>query len=125
MATLPLSYQYSGPSDPHENHSSGTDAPTGNRVNYEAMAFGEYTQRHRDAWPLLLRTQDAEALRTTDLESWLRLWGRLGVELYECFRLGDAHIRADMIHLARELGGWRGRLIADSLERWRRTLGDC
>ncbi len=125
MATLPRAYEYSGSSDPAGNHSPDFDAPTSDRTDYEAAGLAEYTQRHRDAWPLLLRSADAEQLRATDMTSWLRLWGRLGAELFQCFRMGDAHIRTDMVNLARDLGGWRGRMVAASLDRWRRSMGDC
>lgn len=85
-----------------------------------SSSAGEYTQRHREAWPLLLRSPDAETLRPGDAESWQRLWGRFGAELFHCFANGDEHIRADMILLARQSGGWRGEIIADRLEKWLR-----
>jgi len=88
--------------------------------NYEGNGLAEYTQRHRELWPQLVSGRDAETLVPDQLPSWLVLWGRLGAELYQCFHLGDDHIRADMIGLARDQGGWRGTLIADRLERWQR-----
>src|SRR5437868_1870598 len=79
----------------------------------EIPARSEYTRRHREAWPLLVRGPESEMLVPTELSSWLRLWGRLGAELFRCFRDGDGHIRSDMIALARKTGEWRGEVVAD------------
>src|SRR5438477_12070862 len=78
----------------------------------DSLQRGEYTRRHREAWPVMIQGPDAESLVPAELSSWLRLWGRLGAELFRCFREGDGFIRSDMIALARTTGGWRGELIA-------------
>lgn len=87
---------------------------------YDGLGISEYTQRHRELWSILVRGRDAETLDPAQLPSWLKLWGRLGGELFECFHHGDDHVRLDMISLARGVGGWRGPFIADRLERWQR-----
>lgn len=90
----------------------------------ETVERSEYTRRHREAWPVMVRGPEAESLVPAELTSWLRLWGRLGAELFQCFRDGDAHIRTDMIALSRA-AGWRGEVIADRLDVWRRQLLDA
>lgn len=91
-------------------------------MDYDAAGETEYTQRHREAWSLLLAGSDAETLVPSELSSWLRLWGRFGGELFRAFRDGDAHIRADMIARARASGSWRGEVVASRLEQWRQQL---
>ncbi|MEE8169557.1 MAG: hypothetical protein V3T70_03335 [Phycisphaerae bacterium] len=92
------------------------------RVDVEFSSGTEYTKRHRQSWPVLVQAPDAATLNPEDSGSWQQLWGQLGAEMYECFRDGDEHIRGDMITLARAQGGWQGRVVADRLEGWRRTL---
>lgn len=91
-------------------------------LDYDASARGEYTQRHRCLWPLLLRGLQSETLNPADRQSWMRLWGCEGEDLYRCFIDGDPFIRADMIELARHHGGWRGKIVADELDLWQVIL---
>ena len=91
-------------------------------LDHCASGPSEYTRRHREAWPLLVRSPGVETFDASALASWRDLWGRLGEELYRCFQDGDAHIHANMILLARQLGGRRGRLVANRLEAWLRDL---
>ena len=91
-------------------------------LDHGSSGPSEYTRRHREAWLLLVRSPGAETLKVPALTSWQDLWGQLGVELYRCFQAGDAHVHANMILLARQLGGWRGRVVANRLERWRCDL---
>jgi len=93
-----------------------------NPLDYDASARGEYTQRHRCLWPLLLRGLQSETLNPVDRRSWMRLWGREGEDLYRCFVDGDPFIRADMIALARHHGGWRGKIVADELAIWETSI---
>lgn len=79
-------------------------------------AASEYTHIHRQAWLLLLRTATPQVLPVHNLKSWMRLWGRLGAELFNCFWSGDQFIRKDMINLARQAGSWQGETVARSLE---------
>jgi len=97
------------------------DDPGRARADYESAMY-EYTNRHREVWPALLRSPEADSLVASEAASWLRLWGGLGQELYQCFRMGDDHIRQDMITRARHQGGWRGAIIANKLDRWRGDL---
>lgn len=112
----------------HNLETGGVDGPElraqvgRERVNYAPDGMTEYTLRHREVWPILVRGPEAETLDPNELHSWNALWGRLGVELFQCFRMGDQHIRTDMIGLARSLGGWRGEIVADRLDQWRRRL---
>jgi len=105
MATMPLEFQTSayGAPDRHPTELDGASKP------------GEYTRLHRETWPLLLRKDGSQALKPDNLRSWMRLWGRLGAELYCCFWSGDEFVQTDMIARARTLGGWRGRILADQL----------
>src|SRR5207302_10306432 len=83
---------------------SNTDATPGAFCllhDTESIDRAEYTRRHREAWRVLVRGPEAESLVPPELSSWLRLWGRLGAELFRCFRDGDAFTRGDMITLAR------------------------
>ena len=81
----------------------------------DACAQHEYTWLHREAWPLLVREAGSQELTPGSLDSWMRLWGRLGAELYDRFWSGDEFVRTDMIALARTAGGWRGKIIAARL----------
>ncbi|HKQ47564.1 MAG TPA: hypothetical protein VJZ71_05815 [Phycisphaerae bacterium] len=89
---------------------------------FEALGPHEYTWFHRSAWPLLLHVAGCQLPAIDNLKSWMRLWGRLGAELFACFKNGDEFIRSDMISLANEYGGWRGRLVAGALRRWQANL---
>lgn len=91
-------------------------------LDYEPSTLGEYTQRHRVIWPLLLRGAFSETLNPADRRSWAMLWGRDGENLYRCFFEGDPFVRADMIALARRQGGWRGKLVAEELEVWEASI---
>lgn len=88
---------------------------------FEVPAAGahEYTRRHRAAWPLLVRETPSDTLLPRKLKSWVRLWGRLGAELFDRFWYGDGFVRSDMISLARHEGGPRGVVVARKLEQWR------
>lgn len=81
-----------------------------------------YSCNLRRAWTLLLHEHGVELLEVRNRKSWMRLWGRLGAELYGYFRNGDELIRADMTHLANREGGWRGQAVAGRLEEWRREI---
>lgn len=93
-----------------------------NPLDYDASTRGEYTQRHRCLWPLLVRGLQSETLNPADRRSWMRLWGCEGEDFYRCFIDGDPFIRADMIALARQHGGWRGKIVADELNLWQVIL---
>lgn len=91
-------------------------------ANSDHSQPNEYTCNLRRAWASLLHEHGAESLDVRNRKSWVRLWGRLGAEMYECFRDGDELVRGDMIHLANREGGWRGRAVAVRLEEWRREI---
>ncbi len=100
------------------------DACFGSRVTGAAMIDERqkrsgYTCWHRRAWPLLVRETPSETLFPRRLKSWVRLWGRLGAELFDRFWSGDRFVRADMISLARREGGQRGVAVAQKLEQCR------
>ncbi|MCK6485883.1 MAG: hypothetical protein L6R00_17285 [Phycisphaerae bacterium] len=85
-------------------------------LDYDASGPHEYTRLHREVWPLLVRETGRDSLLAESRESWMRLWGRFGAELFECFWSGDPFIRRDMIARARERGGSRGEIVAQVLE---------
>lgn len=88
---------------PVESGSRSLDAAiTCGSMSDDLCEAHDYTCWHRHAWTLLLGETGSETLKASDLKSWMRLWGRLGAELYRCFRDGDQHVRNDMIRLARQ-----------------------
>lgn len=91
------------------------------RGAFEDVAVGshEYTRRHRTAWPLLVRETASETLLPRKLKSWVRLWGRLGAELFDRVWFGDGFVRSDMILLARREGGPHGAVVARKLDQCR------
>lgn len=82
----------------------------------------EYTRLHREMWPLLVRHTDAECLNPTDLDSWKRLWGRLGSEFFRLFLNGDDCVRSDMMRRAMSNDSWRGEVVAKRLSSWAEEL---
>lgn len=82
----------------------------------------EYTRLHREMWSLLVRHTDAECLNPHDLDSWKRLWGRLGLEFFRLFIHGDDCIRSDMMRRAMSNGSWRGDVVAKRLSNWAEEL---
>lgn len=107
---------------PVEMESTAFDSLTPRPLfEHDAFVTHEYTCRHRTAWPLLIRETPSETLLPRKLKSWVRLWGRLGAELFDRFWSGDRFVRSDMILLARQTGGERGVVVARKLEKWRIT----
>lgn len=101
-------------------------APKGGRqkspLDEGIAADYEYTRLHREMWPLLVRHTDAECLNPADMDSWWRLWGRLGLEFYRQFVNGDGCIRCDMIRRAMSSSSWRGEVVAMRLSNWAEEL---
>ncbi len=81
----------------------------------EASEPHEYTRFHRQAWTVVINEAGSETLTPENLKSWMRLWGRLGAELFDRFWSGDEFVRTDMIARARSQGGWRGEILAERL----------
>lgn len=107
---------------PVEMGSTAFDSPAPrDPFDHDAISTHEYTNRHRTAWLLLVRETGSETLFPRKLKSWVRLWGRLGAELFDRFWSGDRFVRSDMISLARREGGARGVVVARKLEEWRIT----
>ena len=46
-------------------------------LDHDASGPNEYTRRHREAWPLLVRSPGVETFEASELTSWRDLWGRL------------------------------------------------
>ena len=105
MATMPLEFQ-----------APEYGTPGRCRVDrFEAAEAHEYTQFHRQAWTVVIHETGSETLTPENLRSWMRLWGRLGAELFDRFWSGDEFVRKDMINRARTLGGRRGEVLAERL----------
>jgi len=105
MATMPLEFQSPEYGKP--------DRCPADRC--EAAEPHEYTEFHREAWALVIGEAGSETLTPENLKSWMRLWGRLGAELFDRFWSGDEFVRRDMINRARTLGGRRGAVLAERL----------
>ena len=107
MATMPLEFQ-----------SPVYGTPDRYRVDRcEAPESHEYTRFHRQVWAVVICEAGSETLTPEDLKSWMRLWGRLGAELFDRFWSGDEFVRKDMIDRARTHGGRRGEVLAERLSR--------
>ena len=107
MATMPLEFP-----------SPVNGTPDRHRVDHcEAAEPHEYTHFHRQAWAVVICEAGSETLTPENLKSWMRLWGRLGAELFDRFWSGDEFVRKDMIDRARTHGGRRGEVLAERLSR--------
>lgn len=91
---------------------------------YEISEPHEYTRFHRQAWTVVIGEVGSESLTPENLKSWMRLWGRLGAELFDRFWSGDEFVRKDMIDRARTLGGKRGEVLAERLSSVPRQRAD-
>lgn len=91
-------------------------------LDERSTADYEYTRWHRETWSLLVRHTDAECLSPPDVDSWIRLWGRLGLEFFRLFINGDDCIRSDMMRRAISTGSWRGDVVARRLSSWAEGL---
>jgi hypothetical protein len=107
------------------NHTSAMESKAGcpiNPMDETSTADYEYTRLHSEMWPFLVRHTDAECLNPNELDSWMRLWGRLGLEFFQLSIHGDDCIRNDMMRRAMSNGSWRGHVIAKRLSSWAEEL---
>lgn len=98
------------------------DKPVATLLDDRSTTDYEYTRWHRETWPFLVRHTDAECLNPPDVDSWRRLWGRLGLEYFRLFFHGDDCVRRDMIGRAASISSWRAEVVARRLSTWAEEL---